>query len=38
MGYQGYPPDTAAWEKIYGPEVAARFKAEDVDLVLLTPA
>ncbi len=38
MGYQGFPPDTAAWEKIYGPEVAARFKAQNVDCVLLTPA
>jgi len=38
MGYQGYPPDTKKWEDIYGPEVAARFKAENVDCVLLTPS
>ena len=38
MGYQGFPPDTTAWQETYGPEVAARFKAENVDCVLLTPA
>jgi D-proline reductase (dithiol) PrdB len=38
MGYQGYPPDTEAWEKVYAPQVAERFKAESVDCVLLTPA
>ena len=38
MGYQGYPPDTTSWEEIYGPQVAARFKAENVDCILLTPA
>jgi D-proline reductase (dithiol) PrdB len=38
MGYQGFPPDTTAWEKTYGPEVARTFKAEAVDCVLLTPA
>ncbi len=38
MGYQGFPPDTTTWQEIYGPEVAARFKAENVDCVLLTPA
>lgn len=37
MGYQGFPPDTTAWQETYGPEVAAHFKAENVDCVLLTP-
>lgn len=38
MGYQGFPPDTAAWEEMYGPQVASLLKAEGVDCVLLTPA
>jgi D-proline reductase (dithiol) PrdB len=38
MGYQGFPPDTTAWEEVYGPQVASFFKAEEVDCVLLTPA
>ncbi|MCA9969035.1 MAG: hypothetical protein KC425_02410 [Anaerolineales bacterium] len=38
MGFQGYPPDASAWAERYGPEVAARFRAEGVDCVLLTPA
>ena len=38
MGYQGFPPDAAAWREIYGPQVAEKFKAEGVDCVLLTPA
>ena len=38
MGYQGFPPDTAAWQETYGPEVAEKLKAEGVDCVLLTPA
>ena len=37
MGYQGFPPDTAAWQETYGPEVAEKLKAEGVDCVLLTP-
>lgn len=37
MGYQGFPPDTSAWQETYGPQVAERFKAEGVDCVLLTP-
>jgi len=37
MGYQGYPPDTSAWREKYGPEVAAKLKAEGVQCVLLTP-
>jgi D-proline reductase (dithiol) PrdB len=38
MGYQGFPPDTSAWQDTYGPEVAEKFKAEGVDCALLTPA
>jgi D-proline reductase (dithiol) PrdB len=38
MGYQGFPPDTAAWRETYGPQVAEKLKAEKVDCVLLTPA
>jgi hypothetical protein len=33
----GYQPDNSAWEKRYGPEVAARMKEEGVDAALLTP-
>jgi D-proline reductase (dithiol) PrdB len=38
MGYQGFPPDTTAWQKAYGPQVAEKLKAEEVGCVLLTPA
>ena len=38
MGYQGFPPDTSAWEDEYGPQVAQRMLAEEVQIVLLTPA
>jgi D-proline reductase (dithiol) PrdB len=38
MGFQGYPPDTTAWESTYGPQVAEKLKDENVDCVLLTPA
>ncbi|RME07125.1 MAG: hypothetical protein D6803_04765 [Anaerolineae bacterium] len=38
MGYQGFPPDTKAWEQDYGPQVAEAFKSEGVHAVLLTPA
>ena len=38
MGYQGFPPDTTAWQEVYGPQVAEKLKAEGVDCVLLTPA
>jgi D-proline reductase (dithiol) PrdB len=38
MGYQGFPPDTAAWQETYGPQVVERFTAEEVNCVLLTPA
>jgi len=37
MGYQGFPPDTTAWRETYGPQVAEKLKAEEVDCVLLTP-
>ena len=35
---QGMERLAAAWAERYGPEVAARFRAEGVDCVLLTPA
>ena len=38
MGYQGFPPDTRAWIETYGPQVAEKLKAEEVNCVLLTPA
>lgn len=38
MGFQGYPPDTRAWQETYGPQVANKLNAEHVDCVLLTPA
>ncbi len=38
MGYQGYPPDASAWQNTYGPRVAEKLKAEEVDCVLLTPS
>jgi hypothetical protein len=38
MGYQGFPPDTTAWQETYGPQVAEKLKAEGVACVLLTPA
>jgi len=38
MGYQGFPSDTTAWQQTYGPQVAEKLKAEEVDCVLLTPA
>ena len=34
MGYQGFPSDTTAWQQTYGPQVAERLKAEEVDCVL----
>ena len=37
MGYQGFPPDTSAWQNTYAPQVASHLLAEDVDCVLLTP-
>jgi D-proline reductase (dithiol) PrdB len=38
MGYQGFPPDTTAWETTYGPQVAGRLAAAGVHCALLTPA
>lgn len=38
MGYQGLPPDTEAWEKNYGPQVARELLGDGVDCVFLTPA
>jgi D-proline reductase (dithiol) PrdB len=38
MGYQGFPPNTSAWQHTYGPQVAAELKAEGVRGVLLVPA
>jgi D-proline reductase (dithiol) PrdB len=35
--FMGFQMDNSAWEKRYGPEVAARMKEEGVDAVLLTP-
>jgi len=37
MGYQGYPPDTKAWEQEYGPQVAQALKSAGVQCVILTP-
>lgn len=37
MGFQGFPPNASLWRERYAPEVAAKFRAEDVDCVLLTP-
>jgi D-proline reductase (dithiol) PrdB len=38
MGFQGFPPDTSAWENIYGLLVVDQLLAENVDCVFLTPA
>jgi D-proline reductase (dithiol) PrdB len=38
MGYQGFPADTSAWQKRYGPQLAEELQADEVDCVLLTPA
>jgi hypothetical protein len=38
MGYQGFPPNPAAWQGTYGPQVAGKLKEEGVDCVLLTPS
>lgn len=38
MGYQGFPPNTQAWEQEYAPQVARRLLDESVDCVLLTPS
>ncbi len=38
MGYQGFPADLTGWKDVYGPQVAERLLAEEVDCVLLTTA
>lgn len=38
MGYQGFPADQQPWKEIYGPEVAGKLLADQVDCVLLTAA
>jgi D-proline reductase (dithiol) PrdB len=38
MGYQGFPPDSRAWETEYGPQIAHALHNEGVHCVLLTPA
>jgi hypothetical protein len=38
MGYQGFPADLTAWKKVYGPQVAEKLIAQEVDCVLLTTA
>ena len=38
MGFQGFPPDTRAWEMEFGPQVAQALLNEGVHCVLLTPA
>jgi D-proline reductase (dithiol) PrdB len=38
MGYQGFPADLTGWKEVYGPQVAQRLLAEEVDCVLLTSA
>jgi D-proline reductase (dithiol) PrdB len=38
MGFQGFPPDTSAWETEYGPAIARAFLNAGVQCVILTPA
>lgn len=38
MGYQGFPPNAAAWQHEVGPQLAGLLKEEGVTNVLLTPA
>lgn len=38
MGYQGIPADVTGWRDVYGPQVAERLRAEEVDCVFLTTA
>jgi len=38
MGYQGFPADQRPWKETYGPEVAGKLLADQVDCVLLTAA
>jgi D-proline reductase (dithiol) PrdB len=38
MGYQGFPADQQPWKEVYGPEVAGKLLADQVNCVLLTAA
>jgi D-proline reductase (dithiol) PrdB len=38
MGYQGHPPDTGGWERVYAPEVIQRFRTAGVDCIFITTA
>jgi D-proline reductase (dithiol) PrdB len=38
MGYQGFPANLTGWRETYGPQVAEKLVAEEVDCVLLTAA
>jgi D-proline reductase (dithiol) PrdB len=38
MGYQGFPAHLAGWRDVYGPQVAEKLLAEEVNCVLLTTA
>ncbi len=38
MGYQGLPADLTGWREVYGPQVAEKLIAEEVDCVFLTSA
>jgi D-proline reductase (dithiol) PrdB len=38
MGYQGFPPNPAAWQETYGPQVAEKLKEQGVDCVLQAPS
>jgi D-proline reductase (dithiol) PrdB len=38
MGYQGFPPNTSAWQNDFGPQVVEKLKTENVDCVFLTPS
>jgi D-proline reductase (dithiol) PrdB len=38
MGYQGFPADLTGWGEVYGPQVAEKLLAEEVDCVLLSTA
>lgn len=38
MGYQGFPPDTHAWQETYGPQLAEELKTDGISCVLLVPA
>jgi D-proline reductase (dithiol) PrdB len=38
MGYQGFPADLSGWKNIYGPQVADKMLAEQVECVFLSTA